>query len=98
MPDGTVSVSCYEDGALLYTSVRTYGDGGKVHEEYLYPDGSTAVEDRVEDENGNYLSGASMWYDENGVFFRRLYLRSRTVWNILPIIMQMAVCLLSLPG
>ncbi len=71
MPDGTVSVSCYEDGTLLYTSVRTYGDGGKVHEEYLYPDGSTAVEDRVEDENGNYLSGASMWYDENGVFFQK---------------------------
>ena len=76
MPDGTVSVSCYEDGVLLYTSVRIYGDGGKVHEEYRYADGSTVVEDRVADENGDGLYGTSMWYDEKGIFYQKVVFKT----------------------
>ena len=76
MPDGTVSVSCYEDGTLLYTSVRTYGDGGKVHEEYRYADGSTVVEDWVVDENGDGLYGTSMWYDEKGIFYQKVVFKT----------------------
>ena len=76
MPDGTVSVSCYKDGVLLYTSVRIYGDGGKVHEEYRYADGSTVVEDWVVDENGDGLYGTSMWYDEKGIFYQKVVFKT----------------------
>lgn len=64
MSDGTVQVDCYEDGELVYTSTRTYGEGGRVHEKKEYSDGDTVVEDRVEDEGGNVLSSEAEYYED----------------------------------
>ena len=64
MSDGTVQVDCYEDGELVYTSTRTYGEGGRVHEKKEYSDGDTVVEDRVEDADGNVLSSEAEYYED----------------------------------
>ena len=73
MPDGTVHITCYEDGELVYRSTRTYGNDGQIHEEKKYPDGSTEVEDRVEDENGNPLSSETKYYYEDGKLQRTAF-------------------------
>ena len=64
--DGTVAVVSYlKDGSVEYRSVRTYGADGKVHEEFKFTDGIFLVEDRIEDKDGNPLSGTYLEYDEN---------------------------------
>ena len=64
--DGTVAVVYYlKDGSVEYRSVRTYGADGKVHEEYKFTNGTFLVEDRIEDKDGNHLSGTYLEYDEN---------------------------------
>ena len=66
--DGTVAVVSYlKDGSVDYRSVRTYGADGKVHEEYKFTDGTFLVEDRIEDKDGNPLSGTYLEYDEKNV-------------------------------
>ena len=66
--DGTVAVVSYlKDGSVEYRSVRTYGADGKVHEEYKFTKGIFLVEDRIEDKDGNYLSGTYLEYDEKNV-------------------------------
>ena len=66
--DGTVAVVCYlKDGSVEYRSVRTYGADGKVHEEFKFTDGIFLVEDRIEDKDGNSLSGTYLEYDEKNV-------------------------------
>ena len=66
--DGTVAVVSYlKDGSVEYRSVRTYGADGKVHEEFKFTDGIFLVEDRIEDKDGNYLSGTYLEYDEKNV-------------------------------
>ena len=66
--DGTVAVVSYlKDGSVDYRSVRTYGADGKVHEEFKFTDGTFLVEDRIEDKDGNPLSGTYLEYDEKNV-------------------------------
>ena len=79
--DGTVAVVSYlKDGSVEYRSVRTYGADGKVHEEFKFTDGIFLVEDRIEDKDGNSLSGTYLEYDEKNVLkFKTTYVTEGNV-------------------
>ena len=64
--DGTLTTVCYlKDGSVEYRSVTTYGADGKVHEEIKFTDGTSLVEDRIEEKDGYTISGTRLEYDEN---------------------------------